>query len=160
MTVTTELFSPLELRCGLVLENRIAKAAMEENMAGREQLPDERLSSLYRRWGAGGAGLLITGNVMVHAEALTGPGGVVLDDSAPLRPFSQWAMGPRPFLPTTYGTITPSHSFWLPPPPVHRHSRSARLFRSGSIEAGAWHFPSWPVAQGWGASWYHHLRST
>jgi 2,4-dienoyl-CoA reductase-like NADH-dependent reductase (Old Yellow Enzyme family) len=91
VTVTTELFSPLELRCGLVLENRIAKAAMEENMAGREQLPDERLSSLYRRWGAGGAGLLITGNVMVHAEALTGPGGVVLDDSAPLRPFSQWA---------------------------------------------------------------------
>jgi 2,4-dienoyl-CoA reductase-like NADH-dependent reductase (Old Yellow Enzyme family) len=91
VTVSTELFSPLELRCGLVLENRIAKAAMEENMAGREQLPDERLMSLYRRWGAGGAGLLITGNVMVHAEALTGPAGVVLNDRAPLEPFSQWA---------------------------------------------------------------------
>jgi 2,4-dienoyl-CoA reductase-like NADH-dependent reductase (Old Yellow Enzyme family) len=89
--MTSELFSPLVLRSGVVLENRIAKAAMEENMAGRAQLPDERLFSLYRRWGAGGAGLLITGNVMVHAEALTGPAGVVLDVGAPLELFSQWA---------------------------------------------------------------------
>jgi 2,4-dienoyl-CoA reductase-like NADH-dependent reductase (Old Yellow Enzyme family) len=89
--VSTELFSPLALRSGLVLGNRIAKAAMEENMAGREQLPDQRLMSLYRRWGVGGAGLLISGNVMVHAEALTGPGGVVLDVGAPLQPFAQWA---------------------------------------------------------------------
>jgi 2,4-dienoyl-CoA reductase-like NADH-dependent reductase (Old Yellow Enzyme family) len=64
---------------------------MEEGMAGDAQLPDERLISLYGRWGAGGVGLLITGNVMVHAEALTGPGGVVLDDRAPLEPFGRWA---------------------------------------------------------------------
>jgi len=89
--VSSELFSPLALRCGLVVENRIAKAAMEENMAGPGQLPDERLYSLYRRWGAGGAGLVITGNVMVHAEALTGPGGVVLDAASPVPPFAQWA---------------------------------------------------------------------
>ncbi|WP_067844410.1 NADH:flavin oxidoreductase/NADH oxidase family protein [Nocardia lijiangensis] len=85
------LFSPLQLRSGQVLRNRIAKAAMEEGMAGRAQLPDERLIALYRRWGAGGAGLLITGNVMVHAEALTGPGGIVLDADAPLEPFVAWA---------------------------------------------------------------------
>jgi 2,4-dienoyl-CoA reductase-like NADH-dependent reductase (Old Yellow Enzyme family) len=89
--MSTELFSPLVLRSGGRLRNRIAKAAMEENMAGDSQVPDERLISLYRRWGAGGAGLLITGNVMVHAEALTGPGGVVLDDRAPLDPFLRWA---------------------------------------------------------------------
>ena len=87
----TELFSPLVLRSGARLRNRVAKAAMEENLAGSSQLPDERLISLYRRWGAGGAGLLITGNVMVHAEALTGPGGVVADDRAPLDPFIRWA---------------------------------------------------------------------
>ncbi|MFE7723121.1 hypothetical protein ACFU44_29285 [Nocardia rhizosphaerihabitans] len=85
------LFSPLRLRSGQVLQNRIAKAAMEEGMAGTAQLPDERLVALYRRWGAGGAGLLITGNVMVHAEALTGPGGIVLDADAPLEPFAAWA---------------------------------------------------------------------
>src|SRR5579862_8901653 len=89
--MSRDLFSPLHLRSGATLRNRIAKAAMEENMAGSSQLPDERLISLYRRWGAGGAGLLITGNVMVHAEALTGPGGVVLDDRAPLDPFVRWA---------------------------------------------------------------------
>jgi 2,4-dienoyl-CoA reductase-like NADH-dependent reductase (Old Yellow Enzyme family) len=53
-----ELFSPLRLRSGGTLRNRIAKAAMEENLAGSSQLPDGRLISLYRRWGAGGAGLL------------------------------------------------------------------------------------------------------
>ncbi|MFB6835775.1 NADH:flavin oxidoreductase/NADH oxidase family protein [Streptomyces sp. NPDC056361] len=89
--MTSELFSPLTLRSGGVLKNRIAKAAMEENMADDRQLPDRRLLSLYRRWAAGGTGLLITGNVMVHAEALTGPAGVVLDEHAPLHPFSEWA---------------------------------------------------------------------
>ncbi|MFI2608232.1 NADH:flavin oxidoreductase/NADH oxidase family protein [Kitasatospora sp. NPDC018619] len=86
-----ELFTPLPLRSGAVLTNRIAKAAMEENMAGAGQLPDAQLTGLYRRWAAGGAGLLITGNVMVHAEALTGPAGVVLDEAAPLEPFTEWA---------------------------------------------------------------------
>jgi 2,4-dienoyl-CoA reductase-like NADH-dependent reductase (Old Yellow Enzyme family) len=89
--MASDLFSPFELPSGRRLRNRVAKAAMEEGMAGEAQLPDERLISLYRRWGTGGAGLLITGNVMVHAEALTGPGGVVLDDRAPVEPFSRWA---------------------------------------------------------------------
>src|SRR6185503_11378741 len=91
----SDLFSPLPLRSGLVLPNRIAKAAMEEGMAGRAQLPDRRLVSLYRRWTDGGAGLLITGNVMVHAQALTGPGGVVLDAHSPLGPFEDWAAAGR-----------------------------------------------------------------
>ncbi|MFF0561377.1 NADH:flavin oxidoreductase/NADH oxidase family protein [Streptomyces sp. NPDC004266] len=89
--MTSELFSPLTLRSGQVLKNRIAKAAMEENMAGDGQLPDRQLMSLYKHWAAGGTGLLITGNVMVHAEALTGPAGVVLDENAPLEPFVDWA---------------------------------------------------------------------
>ncbi|MFF9021326.1 NADH:flavin oxidoreductase/NADH oxidase family protein [Streptomyces eurythermus] len=89
--MTSELFSPLPLRSGQALKNRIAKAAMEENMAGHGQVPDEDLFTLYRRWAAGGTGLLITGNVMVHAEALTGPAGVVLDERAPLDPFVDWA---------------------------------------------------------------------
>ncbi|TCK27560.1 NADH:flavin oxidoreductase/NADH oxidase family protein [Pseudonocardia endophytica] len=93
--MTSNLFVPLHLPSGSVLPNRIAKAAMEENMAGHGQLPDRRLVELYRRWGTGGAGLLITGNVMVDAEALTGPAGVVLDDAAPVEPFAEWAMAGR-----------------------------------------------------------------
>lgn len=93
--MSAELFSLLHLRSGAVLGNRIAKAAMEENMAGAGQLPDHHLFELYRRWSAGGAGLLITGNVMVHAEALTGPAGVVLDGATPLEPFQEWARAGR-----------------------------------------------------------------
>ncbi|MFF4656472.1 NADH:flavin oxidoreductase/NADH oxidase family protein [Streptomyces sp. NPDC001381] len=85
------LFCSLRLPNGAVLPNRIAKAAMEENMAVDGQLPGQELFRLYRRWAEGGAGLLITGNVMVHAEALTGPAGVVLDEAAPLDPFAEWA---------------------------------------------------------------------
>ncbi len=64
---------------------------MEEGLASDAQLADERLISLYRRLGAGRAGLLITGNVLPHPEASTGPGGIVLDRRAPLEPVAHRA---------------------------------------------------------------------
>ncbi|MDB5362565.1 MAG: 2,4-dienoyl-CoA reductase [Rhodospirillales bacterium] len=85
------LFTPLDLPNGARLPNRIAKAATEENLAGSAQAPDDRLVTLYRRWSAGGAGLLITGNVMVDGRALTGPAGVVLEADTDLTPFRRWA---------------------------------------------------------------------
>src|ERR1700745_447409 len=88
--MSTGLFSPLVLRSGARLRNRLVKEARGEGMGGSSQLPDGRRISLSRRWGTGGAGLLITGNVMVHAEAMTGPGGVVAADRAPLDPFTSW----------------------------------------------------------------------
>lgn len=91
MSSLSPLFAPLTLPHGAVLPNRIAKAAMEENLAEPGQLPGRRLVRLYERWGRGGAGLLVTGNVMVHAAALTGPAGVVLDEHSPLAPFQRWA---------------------------------------------------------------------
>lgn len=86
-----DLFTPLELPNGTALPNRLAKAAMEESLAGAGQLPDERIERLYRRWARGGAGLLITGNVMVDRRALTAPGTIVLDARSPLDPFRRWA---------------------------------------------------------------------
>ncbi|MBC9248358.1 NADH:flavin oxidoreductase/NADH oxidase family protein [Paracoccus sp. 11-3] len=85
------LFSPLTLPNGQVIPNRIAKAAMEENMADARHLPGAALLGLYRQWGAGGVGMILTGNVMVAADAVTGPGGVVLDGKQPLEPFREWA---------------------------------------------------------------------
>lgn len=85
------LFTPLTLPCGAVIPNRLAKAAMEENMSVPGQLPGNTLTGLYRRWAQGGAGLIITGNVMVDGRAMTGPGGVVLQQGTPLEPFKQWA---------------------------------------------------------------------
>src|SRR5258708_24520838 len=86
--MSTELFSELVLQSGARLRNRVAKAAMEESMAGSEQLPDERLISLYRRWGAGGAGPLITGNRVVRPEAFNRPGGGWPGQRAPPRPLT------------------------------------------------------------------------
>lgn len=85
------LFSPLTLPNGVVIPNRIAKAAMEENMADGDHAPSDELIRLYRAWGDGGAGLVITGNVMVDARAMTGPAGVVLENDRHLERFRKWA---------------------------------------------------------------------
>ncbi|MCO7596792.1 MULTISPECIES: NADH:flavin oxidoreductase/NADH oxidase family protein [Pseudomonas] len=85
------VFSPLTLPNGSTLANRIAKAAMEENMADADHAPSARLMRLYQAWADGGAGLIITGNVMVDNRAMTGPGGVVLEDERHLDTFRQWA---------------------------------------------------------------------
>lgn len=89
------LFDPLVLPSGAVVPNRIAKAAMEENMADDRHRPSAELVALYRRWAEGGAGLIITGNVMVDARALTGPAGVVLEDDRDLDRFREWAEAGR-----------------------------------------------------------------
>jgi 2,4-dienoyl-CoA reductase-like NADH-dependent reductase (Old Yellow Enzyme family) len=85
------LLSPLVLPNGAVIPNRIGKAAMEENMCDDDHAPSDRLLKLYQAWAAGGAGLLITGNVMVDRRGMTGPGGVVLEDAAHLDRFKQWS---------------------------------------------------------------------
>jgi 2,4-dienoyl-CoA reductase-like NADH-dependent reductase (Old Yellow Enzyme family) len=89
------LFSPLTLPNGAIIPNRIAKAAMEENMADADHLPSEALINLYGAWAAGKAGLIITGNVMIDARAMTGPAGVVLENDHQLDRFKAWATAAR-----------------------------------------------------------------
>ena len=89
--MTPNLFTPLQLPNGVIIKNRLAKAAMEENLADDQQAPGQLLQQLYRAWNQGGAGLLLTGNVMVDGTALTGPGGVVLEDDTRFEKFRQWA---------------------------------------------------------------------
>lgn len=85
------VFDSLSLPNGSTVKNRIAKAAMEENMADADQAPSTELMRLYQAWADGGAGLIITGNVMVDGRAMTGPGGVVLQDEQQLAKFKRWA---------------------------------------------------------------------
>ncbi|MGL1811650.1 UNVERIFIED_CONTAM: 2,4-dienoyl-CoA reductase [Serratia marcescens] len=89
------MFTPLILPNGSRLPNRLAKAALEENLADEGQLPGPALWRLYRHWGIGGAGLIITGNVMIDGRAMTGPGGVVLEQDTPLASFETWAKAAR-----------------------------------------------------------------
>jgi 2,4-dienoyl-CoA reductase-like NADH-dependent reductase (Old Yellow Enzyme family) len=89
------LFRPLTLPNGAVLQNRLCKAAMEENLSIEGQLPGEKLFTLYQRWAEGGVGLQISGNVMIAPDAMTGPGGVVLQDDSHLDFFKTWAEAGR-----------------------------------------------------------------
>ncbi|QZP31239.1 NADH:flavin oxidoreductase/NADH oxidase family protein [Pseudomonas sp. DR48] len=84
-------FQALNLPNGQTLVNRIAKAAMEENLADARQAPSKALFQLYQAWAEGEAGLLLTGNVMIDRRAMTGPGGVVLEDERDLGRFREWA---------------------------------------------------------------------
>ncbi|ATG79350.1 NADH:flavin oxidoreductase/NADH oxidase family protein [Pseudoalteromonas sp. 1_2015MBL_MicDiv] len=85
------VFTPFTLPSGLVLKNRIAKAAMEENLAQEDQTPSQILKNVYSAWAEGGAGLIITGNVMIDHLAMTGPGGLVLEKSTDITAFAELA---------------------------------------------------------------------
>ncbi|MDC0053567.1 NADH:flavin oxidoreductase/NADH oxidase family protein [Gammaproteobacteria bacterium] len=76
----TTLFSQsLELPCGAVLPNRLSKAAMTEGLATADGLPTAELARLYGLWSDGGAGMLLSGNIMVDKDHLERPGNVVID---------------------------------------------------------------------------------
>lgn len=79
MTDASPLATPLRLPCGAVLPNRLAKGAMTEGLASPDGLPTPELARLYRCWSEGGAGLLLTGNVMIDGAHLERAGNVVLD---------------------------------------------------------------------------------
>ncbi len=73
------LAESLTLPCGAVLPNRIVKAAMTEGVADAQLHATERHQRLYECWSEGGAGLLITGNVMIDRHVLERPGNVAID---------------------------------------------------------------------------------
>ncbi len=89
------LFSPLVLPNGASIPNRIGKAAMEENLADADHAPSAELLQIYSAWAEGEVGLIITGNVMIDARAMTGPGGVLLEDDRHLDRFRAWADASR-----------------------------------------------------------------
>ncbi len=71
MSAANPIAEPLTLPSGLVLPNRIAKAAMSENLGTEDGAPTDALVRLYERMGRGGAGLLITGNAIVDPGGRT-----------------------------------------------------------------------------------------
>ncbi|MDP9139930.1 MAG: NADH:flavin oxidoreductase/NADH oxidase family protein [Pseudomonadota bacterium] len=85
------LAQPLRLPNGSLLRNRLVKSAMSEGMGTYDNRPTSALVELYRRWGASGIGLLVTGNIMVDRRALGEPGNVVAEDEADLPMLRRWA---------------------------------------------------------------------
>ena len=76
------LYWPLDLPCGATLSNRVAKAAMSEGLADSGNHSTPRLETLYRRWAASGAGLLLSGNIQVDRWHLERPINIVIDDES------------------------------------------------------------------------------
>jgi 2,4-dienoyl-CoA reductase-like NADH-dependent reductase (Old Yellow Enzyme family) len=74
-----------------ILKNRIAKSAMSEALAGADGAPNALHEALYSQWAAGGAGLCITGNVMIDRNAVGEPGNVVIEDDRHLAALKCWA---------------------------------------------------------------------
>jgi 2,4-dienoyl-CoA reductase-like NADH-dependent reductase (Old Yellow Enzyme family) len=95
------LASPLRLPNGSVLANRLAKAAMSEQLGSRVGAPTPELVRLYDSWARSGAGLLITGNVMIDRRSLGEPRNVVVDDERDLPALRRWAAAA-----TAGGTVT------------------------------------------------------
>ncbi|MBO1912276.1 hypothetical protein J4G37_46710, partial [Microvirga sp. 3-52] len=64
------LENSLQLPNGTFIKNRIFKSAMSEALGTPNQNPSQSLVTLYKAWADGGAGLVMTGNVMVDRNAL------------------------------------------------------------------------------------------
>lgn len=88
------LRSPLVLPCGAELPNRVAKAAMTEGLATADGRATRELERLYGLWSDGGAGLLLSGNILVDRDHLERPGNVVIHgepDADRLARLGRWA---------------------------------------------------------------------
>ncbi len=64
---------------------------MSEVLADADGGPSEALIRAYARWGKSGAGMLLTGNVMVDRGGLGERGNVVIEDDRHLAAFIRWA---------------------------------------------------------------------
>lgn len=74
----------------LAAKNRFLKAAMTENLSSwdpkvisKRGIPSDGLVNVYKRWGEGGYGNILTGNIMVHPEHIEGPGNAIIPGDAP-----------------------------------------------------------------------------
>ena len=76
---------------GVILSNRIAKSAMSENLSNKHHEPTPILINAYKTWAQSGAGLLITGNIMIDSEAIGEPRNVVVKNRKNIEMLKEWA---------------------------------------------------------------------
>ena len=81
----------LLLPCGIKIQNRIAKSAMSENMSPKHHGPTRELIKAYQQWVNGGAGLIITGNIMIDGKAIAEPGNVLVENKNDFELLKEWA---------------------------------------------------------------------
>ncbi|KAL1651589.1 hypothetical protein SLS61_005251 [Didymella pomorum] len=87
------LNTPIATPSGVVFPNRLVKAAMAEDMAKNADPGEEHITA-YAKWGSGGWGSLLTGNVEVSSRYRGSLGSVVAKPSIPnstRKVWQQWA---------------------------------------------------------------------
>lgn len=85
------LFEPLELPCGVVLKNRIAKSAMSDSLGDGTGNPTAGQMNLYRRWAEGGLAVSIVGEVQGTPGYAEKPGNLVLNEVSDRKRFRNLA---------------------------------------------------------------------
>ncbi len=85
------LAQPLELPCGVVLKNRIAKSAMSDSLGDGCGNPSDAQLRLYERWAEGGLALSIIGEVQGTPDFAEKPGNLVLNSESQLGRFAALA---------------------------------------------------------------------
>lgn len=85
------LARPLQFEfSGRTAQNRFLKAAMTERLASwdpkdfkKRGIPSKNLINVYRRWGEGGYGVILTGNLMIEYDQLEAAGNTIIPPDAP-----------------------------------------------------------------------------
>ncbi|UTH46673.1 NADH:flavin oxidoreductase/NADH oxidase family protein [Loktanella salsilacus] len=85
------LFSSLELPCGVILKNRIAKSAMSDSLGDGTGIPTAEQNRLYQRWAEGGVAVSIIGEVQPSPNFAEKPGNLVLDVNSDISKFESLA---------------------------------------------------------------------
>ena len=85
------LQEPFKLPCGASIPNRLAKAAMTERISNSSFDATKAHQHLYQQWSKTGAGLLITGNVMIDRKHLESAGNIAFDQDANEVMLKEWA---------------------------------------------------------------------
>ncbi|MEM9820615.1 MAG: NADH:flavin oxidoreductase/NADH oxidase family protein [Bacteroidota bacterium] len=85
------LNTPFTLPCGTTIKNRLVKSAITERISNKQLEPNERHFRLYKMWAATGAGLLITGNVMIDPIHMESAGNVYARQDSILPKMTTWA---------------------------------------------------------------------
>lgn len=83
MNTPSILAQTFTLPCGTIVPNRIIKSAMSE-YAVKNGTPNQVIVNMYERWGKGGAGILISGNVMVDSRTMEEFRNIVVEDDTHL----------------------------------------------------------------------------
>ena len=89
--------TPITLKCGKTLKNRIAKGAIAEfHLEGKEEGKEggdhtEFHHTLYKRWAEGGVGMILTGHIFIDRDIKGDIADPVIDENSSMEAFAKTA---------------------------------------------------------------------